>query len=61
MPLILGISYASVIAILVLTFPGVKDLPVEDGVEKEMRIVTWMRISVIYVWIILALIGTMDF
>lgn len=61
MPLILGISYASVIAILVLTFPGIKDIPVEDGIEKEMRIVTWLRISVIFIWIILALIGTVDF
>jgi len=61
MPAILGISYASIIAILVLAFPGIKDISIEDENEKEMRIVTWMRIGVIYVWIILALVGTIDF
>lgn len=61
MPFILGISYAAAIAVLVLTFPRLKDAPVEEGIEQEMRIVTWLRIGILFMWIILALIGTLDF
>lgn len=60
-PLIIGVSYAAAIGILVLTFPGLKDAQVEDGIEKEIRIITWARIGVIFMWIGLALIGTMQF
>lgn len=61
LPLVLGVSYAAVIGILILTAPGIKDIPVEDGIEKEIRIVTWLRIGVIFAWIILALLGTVNF
>ena len=61
LPLVLGVSYAAVIGIFVLTAPGVKDVPVEDGIEKEIRIITWLRIGVIFAWIALALLGTINF
>lgn len=62
MPLILGVSYASIIAVLVLTFPREEqDVPLEDEMEKEIRIITWMKIGIIFLWIILALIGTINF
>lgn len=60
-PLVVGVSYAAVTGILVLTAPGVRDIPVEDGIEKEIRIVTWLRIGVIFAWIALALLGTVNF
>lgn len=60
-PIIISISCAAVVGILVLAFPGRKDIPVEEGIETEMRIVTWLRIGIIYGWFALALAGTFDF
>lgn len=61
LPLVLGVSNAAVLGIFVLTAPDVKDVPVEEGIEKEIRIVTWLRVGVIFAWIILALLGTINF
>jgi hypothetical protein len=59
LPLIQGITYASAIMLLVINFPTIKinqDEP-EEELEKDVNIVTWIRIVIIYVWIIISIVG----
>jgi hypothetical protein len=59
MPTVHGIIYASAFMLLILNFPGLKYNINEsdEEIEQDVRIITWIRIAAVYIWIALAIVG----
>jgi hypothetical protein len=59
LPIIQGVTYASAVMLLIINFPTVKlhSDETEETIEHDVKIITWIRIAVIYIWILLAILG----
>lgn len=50
-----GISYACAISIMTINFPNGQKEQQSPEDEKEIKLITWFRVVVIYMWIIIAI------
>jgi hypothetical protein len=59
LPIIQGVTYASAVMLLIINFPTFKlySDDTKETMEQDVKIITWIRIAVIYIWILLAIVG----
>lgn len=59
LPIIQGVTYASAGLLLVLNFPAfrIKNNESEEDIEQDVKMITWLRIAIVYIWIFLGIWG----